>query len=60
MEIYKKNNLQSIFTIVEFCPIGYELLKKNHNLKQRIIKKHPLIEIENNYLKTQIVYLKKK
>tara|TARA_E500000178_G_scaffold312174_1_gene328651 strand:+ start:1920 stop:2888 length:969 start_codon:yes stop_codon:yes gene_type:complete len=60
MDIYKKNNLQPIFTIVEFCPIGYDLLKENYNLKKRIIKKYPSIEIENNYLKTQIVYLKKK
>ena len=59
MDFYKKNNFQSIFTIVEFCPIGYELLKKNHILKKKIIKKYPSIDIENNYLKSQIVYLKK-
>lgn len=59
MDIYKKNNLRSILTIIEYCPIGYKLIKNNSILKKKLKSRNPLINVENYYLKSQIVYLKK-
>lgn len=59
MEIYKKNKFNSKYTVLEFCPISYELLKKNRNLGSKLLKKFNFKNLENFYLKTQIVYLKK-
>ena len=59
MEIYKKNNLISEYTVLEFCPIGYKLIKTRGRIKDQILEKHPNLDIEDCYLKTQIVYLKK-
>ena len=60
MEIFKTNNLISHNTVVEFCPIGYQLIMNNHKLKDEIIAKYPNINVEDLYLKTQIIFLKKK
>ena len=60
MDIFNRNNLISNYTVVEFCPIGYKLIMNNPDLKQKIVNKYPNIDIEDFYLKTQIVYLKKK
>jgi len=60
MDIFKKNKFSQIKTYAEFCPIGYSLIKKNKVLKKRLLKKYPFINQENYYLKTHIVYLKKK
>ena len=60
MEIFRTNNLTSHNSVVEFCPIGYQLIMNNHKLKDEIITKYPNINVEDLYLKTQIVFLKKK
>ena len=60
MEIFKTNNLISHNTVVEFCPIGYQLIMNNRRLKDEIITKYPNINVEDLYLKTQIIFLKKK
>ena len=59
IEILKRNKFKLIKTYVEYCPIGYELLRNNPRLYERLIKKNPSIPVENYYLKTHIVYLKK-
>ena len=59
IEILKKNKFKLIKTYVEYCPIGYELLKKNLRLRERLVKKNSSLPVENYYLKTHIVYLKK-
>ena len=56
---FKKYNFYSENTYVEYCPIGFNLLKNNLSLKIQLEKKFPNIELENFYLKTHIVYLKK-
>ena len=58
MNIYKKNDFISKYTVLEFCPIGYQLIKTNSKLRDKILKKYPNLDIEDCYLKTQIVYLK--
>ena len=60
MKFFSQNNFFSIKTYVEFCPIGYNLIKKNQILRDKLKQKYPYIDIENYYLKTHIVYLKKK
>ena len=60
MSIYKKRDLLCKFTVLEFCPIGYRLIRSNNKIKDEIFKKYPNLDIEDCYLKTQIVYLKKK
>ncbi len=60
MKIFKKNKFIPIKTYVEFCPTGYKLINQNNKLKEKLIKKNPMIHEENYYLKTHIVYLKKK
>ena len=59
IEILKRNKFKLIKAYVEYCPIGYELLRKNPRLYERLIKKNPSIPVENYYLKPHIVYLKK-
>lgn len=59
MEIYKKNDLISKYTVLEFCPIGYKLIKTDSKIKDQILKQYPNLDIEDCYLKTQIVYLKR-
>ena len=59
MSIFKKNDLISEYTVVEFCPTGYNLIMNNKNIKTKIINKYPNLNIEDCYLKTQIVYLRK-
>ena len=59
MNIYKKNNFISKYTVLEFCPIGYQLIRTNSKIKDKILKKYLNLDIEDCYLKTQIVYLKK-
>ena len=46
MKFYKKNDFQSLFTAVEFCPIGYKLIKKNLIIRKKLIRKYPSIDIE--------------
>jgi 2-polyprenyl-3-methyl-5-hydroxy-6-metoxy-1,4-benzoquinol methylase len=58
MEIYKKNNLKSIFTVIEYCPQGFKLLKNNKKLEKKLFNKNSFIDFENYYLKSQIVYLR--
>lgn len=58
-EIFKNNNFLSEFTCVEYCPIGLKLLNNNLVLKKKLKKKFPTIPVENFFLKTHIVYLKK-
>ena len=60
INFFKKNNFVPIKTYAEFCPVGYMLISKNKRLKKRLLKKNPLIHEENYYLKTDIIYLKKK
>ena len=60
MKFFSQNNFFSIKTYVEFCPIGYKLIKKNKILRDLLTQKNPNIDIENYYLKTHIVYFKKK
>ena len=60
MEILKKKRFISMITYVEFCPIAYKLLKKNILLKKKLIEKKLPVNLEDFYLKTHIVYLKKK
>lgn len=60
MKTYNQNNLFSLYTILEYCPIGFDLLKKNKVLKKKILKKKTYLNFEDLYLKTHIVYLKKK
>ena len=59
MKILKKNKFFSRYTVLEYCPISYDLLKKNKNLASRLLKKYNFKSLENFYLKTQIVYLNK-
>ncbi len=59
MKILKKF-FSPIITYSEFCPIGYKLMKKNFLLKKKLLKKNPSIPVENYYLKTHIIYFKKK
>lgn len=58
-EIFKENNFYSECTYVEYCPIGYRLMKKDLILKKKLLEKYKLIHPENFFLKTHIVYLKK-
>ena len=58
-EIFKKNNFYSEFTCVEYCPIGLKLIMKNSVLKEKLKKKFSNTPLENFFLKTHIVYLKK-
>lgn len=58
-EIFKKNNFYSTQTYVEYCPIGLNLIRNNLPLQIKLKKKFPTIDIENFFLKTHIVYLKK-
>ena len=37
-EIFKENNFYSECTYVEYCPIGYRLMKKDLILKKKIIR----------------------
>lgn len=60
MDTFKKNNLISAYTVLEFCPIGLNLMKNNIILGKKILKKYKKLHIEDLYLKSQIVYLKKK
>jgi|TARA_B110000003_G_scaffold275671_1_gene318990 2-polyprenyl-3-methyl-5-hydroxy-6-metoxy-1,4-benzoquinol methylase len=60
MKIFNQNNFISKKTYVEFCPIGYKLIRKNKKLREKLLKKYPNMKIENYYLKTHIVYLKKR
>ena len=60
MKFFKQNNFYSLKTYVEYCPIGYKLIQKNKKLRSKLIKKYPKIDIEDYYLKTHIVYMKKK
>ena len=60
MKFFSQNNFFSVKTYVEFCPIGYKLVKKNKTLRDKLAQKNPNIDMENYYLKTHIVYLKKK
>jgi hypothetical protein len=60
MKIFKKNNFKSLSTVVEFCPIGFNLIKNNETIKNKLIKKKLPVYLEDFYLKTHIVYLKKK
>ena len=59
MDTFKKNNLISIYTVLEFCPMGLNLMKNNISLGKKILKKYKKLYIEDLYLKSQIVYLKK-
>ena len=59
MKILEKNKFYSKYTVLEYCPISYNLLKKNKNLATRLLKKYSFKSLENFYLKTQIVYLNK-
>ena len=59
MDIFKKNNLFSKYTILEFCPLGLELVHNDKKLLNKILFKNKKINIEDCYLKSQIVYLKK-
>ena len=59
-ETFRKNNLSSLCTVLEFCPIGYDLIKKNIRIRETILSKNLNLQIEDSYLKSQIVYLKKK
>ena len=59
-ETFRKNNLFSLFTVLEFCPIGYDLIKKNKRIIKTFLSKNLNLQIEDSYLKSQIVYLKKK
>ncbi len=59
MSIYKKKGLIPKYTVIEFCPIGYKLIRSNTKIKDKILEKYPHLDIEDCYLKTQIVYLKK-
>ena len=60
MKIYNENNLVSLFTVLEYCPIGFKLLRSNKILQKKILKKNTSINLEDLYLKSHIVYLKKK
>ena len=60
MDVFKKNKFIAIKTYAEFCPIGYMLINQNKRLKKKLLKKNPSIHEENYYLKTHIIYLKKK
>ena len=59
IEILKKNKFYSKYTVLEYCPIAHNLLRKNKNLALRLLKKYNFKSLENFYLKTKIVYLKK-
>ena len=59
INIFKKYNLKVKFLAVEFCPLGYELIK-NKEIKKKIFLKNKNINIEDCYLKSHIIYLQKK
>ena len=59
MKIFKNNNLFSVYTVLEFCPIGLELIINDKRLLNKILLKNKKIDMEDCYLKSQIVYLKK-
>tara|TARA_Y100001958_G_scaffold132931_1_gene102801 strand:+ start:828 stop:1793 length:966 start_codon:yes stop_codon:yes gene_type:complete len=59
MNVFKKYNLKAKFLAVEFCPLGYELIK-NKEIKNKILLKNKNINIEDCYLKSHIIYLQKK
>ena len=59
INIFKKYNLKVKFLAVEFCPLGYELIK-NKGIKSKIFLKNKNINIEDCYLKSHIIYLQKK
>ena len=60
MKIFKNNNLFSVYTVLEFCPIGLRLINNDKKLLNKILLKNKKINMEDCYLKSQIVYLKKK
>lgn len=60
IDIFKKYGFELIKIYVEFCPIGYKLIKGNNDLKKKLQKKFPNIDEENFYLKTHIAYFKNK
>ena len=59
MKIFLRNNFFSKYTVVEYCPISLKLLNKNYKLSKKLMKKTKFKILENFYLKTQVVYLKK-
>ena len=59
MKIYKNNNLKSELTVVEFCPDAFHLLKNNKKLSKKLLKVTKFKNLENFYLKSQIIYLRK-
>ena len=60
MKTYYENNLVSLYTVLEYCPIGFSLLKNYKVLRNKLLLKKTLINLEDLYLKTHIVYLKKR
>ncbi len=59
MDIFRQNNLISNYTVVEFCPIAYKLILKNKKIRDELLYKYPSMQIEDYYLKSHIIYLKK-
>ena len=59
MNEYSKNNLYSEFTVVEFCPISFEMIKSDKILCKKLLNSTKFRDLENFYLKSQIVFLKK-
>ena len=59
MEIYSKNNFYSKYTVVEYCPDAFQLVHKDNTLKKKLLKITKFKDLENFYLKAQVIYLKK-
>jgi len=59
METYSKNNFYSKYTVVEYCPDAFQLVNKDNTLKKKLLKITKFKDLENFYLKAQVVYLKK-
>ena len=59
MQIFQEEGFKSLKTIIEADPIALKLLKKNAELKKKLMDLSLPISFEDFYLKTHIVYLEK-
>ena len=60
MKIFDDEGFESLETIVEFDPVALKLLKDSPEIKKKLISLSLPVNFEDFYLKTHIVYLKKK
>jgi len=59
IDIFLKNSFKIKKLYVEYCPIGFKLIKYNSKIKNKLNSLYKNIKSENFYLKTHIIYLKK-